>query len=1083
MGTITTGIGLMSGIDTAALIDALITLESGSKNKLQNRIITLQSQQAAMIDINAKLLSFKNIAKSLKSQSIFQSAQATSSNESVFTAFATSQAQPGSFSFTIKQLAAFSQKLSKGFADANTTPVGLDFLSFNFGKGNIDRDRLLSELNGGQGVAAGKITITDKAGATATIDLTDVTTLGEAIDRINLNSQVAVQARIDGDRLAIDDLSGGAGTLSVASVGSASTAADLGIAGSTGGSSLTGSIINTLGASSSLASLNDGLGVLIQNNVPDLQITARDGTTHNIDLGQVNSPITADTLLSELAGGEGITLSSDNDNPDMKFVARDGTEYEVNLTGVTTVGGLISRIAQETYNEDADQSHIQLSIAPDGKRLIVSDTISGAGPLQVLGAGTNGTATANDLGILNEAGANDDSFTGSIIPNTISIPAATTIGQVIERITEQTGGKVIASIGDDGVSIKLTDSTGDTASNLIVKATAGNTNAAAALGLLTDELGVATDAINGQRLVAHLGSVLTRNLNGGAGLDGASSLTLTDRAGNSVMIAGLDAFDSLSQIIEHVNTEAAGAGVAITASLNPSGTGLLMTDTSGGGASNLKVEGDAAAALGIEADVATNSISGSNLSLKYIGVATKLSNLNYGKGIGQGSFKITDGFGKTATFNINANQKTLADVVQVINAQAGGASGLAIRARLNDTGTGLLIESDLSDQPPGATPFVALKVQSVSGTTAKDLGILGQSSSVEDAFIDGSYTRTIDLDPSDSLNKVAQKINAAGIPLTASVINSGSGANPYRLNFTSAVGGAMGEIIIDSGGVDLGLTTLSKAQDAKVFFGSPDSGGFLVTSQTNQIKNVLDGVTIDLHSVSADPVTVTVSKNTESITAALGQFVAAFNEVIKSIDQHDYYDLEKEERGVLLGNPTTSRVRTALIRAVRQQAENVDTQYQFLREVGISIGSGGELEFDEEKFTAAYESDPAAVENLFSALETVTQTEQEISPGITVQSSSTQSLMRGFGAIFDDLLDGLTNPVDGTLTRADQNFKDQIALVNTRIAAFEERLDAKRLRLERQFTAMEMALSSLQGQGNALASLASSVQMLSQMRR
>src|SRR5690606_7662485 len=126
------------------------------------------------------------------------------------------------------------------------------------------------------------------------------------------------------------------------------------------------------------------------------------------------------------------------------------------------------------------------------------------------------------------------------------------------------------------------------------------------------------------------------------------------------------------------------------------------------------------------------------------------------------------------------------------------------------------------------------------------------------------------------------------------------GANPYRLNFTSAVGGAMGEIIIDSGGVDLGLTTLSKAQDAKVFFGSPDSGGFLVTSQTNQIKNVLDGVTIDLHSVSSDPVTVTISKNNESITAALGQFVAAFNEVIKSIDQHDYYDLEKEERGVLL---------------------------------------------------------------------------------------------------------------------------------------------------------------------------------------
>ena len=41
MGSITTGIGLISGIDTAALIDSLITLESRGKFLLQERVVNL----------------------------------------------------------------------------------------------------------------------------------------------------------------------------------------------------------------------------------------------------------------------------------------------------------------------------------------------------------------------------------------------------------------------------------------------------------------------------------------------------------------------------------------------------------------------------------------------------------------------------------------------------------------------------------------------------------------------------------------------------------------------------------------------------------------------------------------------------------------------------------------------------------------------------------------------------------------------------------------------------------------------------------------------------------------------------------
>ena len=81
----------------------------------------------------------------------------------------------------------------------------------------------------------------------------------------------------------------------------------------------------------------------------------------------------------------------------------------------------------------------------------------------------------------------------------------------------------------------------------------------------------------------------------------------------------------------------------------------------------------------------------------------------------------------------------------------------------------------------------------------------------------------------------------------------------------------------------------------------------------------------------------------------------------------------------------------------------------------------------------------------------------------------------GFGDIFDSLMEDLTNSIDGVMTLAGNNFRDQIEFANKRIEEFDSRLEAKRQRLENQFAAMEAALARLQGQSNSLGSLASNV--------
>ena len=215
MGSISTGIGLISGIDTASLIDSLITLESRGKVSLQTRLASLQTQQTALLDVNSKLLALKSAAQAFRKDSIFRSSLATSSNEEILTAAASTRAQPGTFQFIVKQLVGTSQQLSRGFATRDLSPVGLSALSFEFGRGGVAVDTALENLNGGAGVDRGVLLISDRAGNETEVDLSDVTSLDEVIQRINSNGVAAVSASVDGDHLVITDFSAGSGTLSV----------------------------------------------------------------------------------------------------------------------------------------------------------------------------------------------------------------------------------------------------------------------------------------------------------------------------------------------------------------------------------------------------------------------------------------------------------------------------------------------------------------------------------------------------------------------------------------------------------------------------------------------------------------------------------------------------------------------------------------------------------------------------------------------------------------------------------------------------------------------------------------------------
>ena len=118
MGGITTGVGIFSGINTSQLIDQLIAIESRPKQLAQARVLQLQQQQAAWLDLNSKVQSLKAAAAAFRTANIFKTNAAGSSDEHVLTATAGVTATPGSYQFIVDRLVSTQQFLSRGFANS-----------------------------------------------------------------------------------------------------------------------------------------------------------------------------------------------------------------------------------------------------------------------------------------------------------------------------------------------------------------------------------------------------------------------------------------------------------------------------------------------------------------------------------------------------------------------------------------------------------------------------------------------------------------------------------------------------------------------------------------------------------------------------------------------------------------------------------------------------------------------------------------------------------------------------------------------------------------------------------------------------
>jgi flagellar hook-associated protein 2 len=314
-----------------------------------------------------------------------------------------------------------------------------------------------------------------------------------------------------------------------------------------------------------------------------------------------------------------------------------------------------------------------------------------------------------------------------------------------------------------------------------------------------------------------------------------------------------------------------------------------------------------------------------------------------------------------------------------------------------------------------------------------------------------------------------------------------------------------------------GLTTAGATtqvgQQASVTYQTPSGGSATVYSSSNQVTNVIPGVTLSLLQTSTTPYTVTVAPSNSKLVTAVNDFVTAYNAAIEEINSATAPPVVKTAGpgtpiqagatqsqqvvpgGPLFANSSVQSLKDQLVSMVSGIVQTGSTSYNSFQSIGLQLdnsiavitsdstssssdsksssdsgglqtqtydGTSGKLQpLDATTLDSALAADPSAVQSIFTSqsgilaqlgtyLTYVTGTPTQLGPNGNFLGTSPDTA----------LLQGLENANSAQIDSINQ----QIAMVNDMAIA-----QANQLRAE--FTASETMIAQLQAEQQSLSSI------------
>lgn len=284
--------------------------------------------------------------------------------------------------------------------------------------------------------------------------------------------------------------------------------------------------------------------------------------------------------------------------------------------------------------------------------------------------------------------------------------------------------------------------------------------------------------------------------------------------------------------------------------------------------------------------------------------------------------------------------------------------------------------------------------------------------------------------------------------------------------------------------------------------------GVSYTRSTNTVDDVIGGTTINLHSTTTGPVTITIENDTEKALDKLTGFIVNYNEIMSVLnppllgdDERKYLepltddqrynmtyteieDYEKYHK--LYGSMDFIRREGSfrgLFSSIRQVTtsplEGAKPALNILAQIGISAGSMGTFEDSRDGYLLFSPTDGEDYETairssleLNTTLMTALQDDAESVYDLFAQESS-DGTEDGVARQLDELINDYIG-TDGILDkkiRVNGSIDQEIGVLEDKITVLEDRLTDQEDRLWDQFTRMEVELNKLSQSTSAISSL------------
>jgi flagellar hook-associated protein 2 len=353
-----------------------------------------------------------------------------------------------------------------------------------------------------------------------------------------------------------------------------------------------------------------------------------------------------------------------------------------------------------------------------------------------------------------------------------------------------------------------------------------------------------------------------------------------------------------------------------------------------------------------------------------------------------------------------------------------------------------------SDAAPGNHTVEILSLATAQRNSSQGYASLDDSvgSGVMSFSINGETT-DLNLTGYTSIEDLKNHINNDVDGVSATIINTGSETDPYRLVLSGSEAGSDNAFSVDISGLSGGLAPMliqdEAAQDAHL-----EVDGHEVWAGSNSSDEIISGVTLNLLDTVADPINdgkvfhINIDVDKEGIAENAKVMVDAYNDMFAFIEENQLAG------GVLRDNPS--------LRTIASRMENIFTSsldgglgsISRFAEVGITRGTGRQLDWDEDDFVQALQDDFNSVRDLF------------------IERDGNL----GKSYLIDQAVDSLTDSINGIFKIGQDALKSKIDNTNTGIDRYERSVASYQTTMERKFTAMEIMVAQLQAQGSYLTS-------------